>query len=263
MAKIILGTHLDLDGNQLQNSILHPLSEHPTTIGEGQFYYNSTEKTPYINIGGDSWLDLSFNVLNSNTNKIDEQYLPESLLGKVEYVGGWDADTNTPDIGLASESKGKYYIITTPGVFEGIEFKNKDWVISNGTTWEKVDNTESVISIFGRQGSVVAQEGDYAAFYPKKIDVFGKTEINNFFSGVTPISGYNNLNWNTAYGWGNHADVGYLTNETDPTVPQHVKDITTTDINSWSNPEAPNTNVRTIEINLNDLVTYDEEGVRD
>lgn len=40
-------------------------------------------------------------------------------------------------------------------------------------------------------------------------------------------------NWNTAYGWGNHADAGYLTTETDPTVPYHVKAITTADISNW------------------------------
>jgi hypothetical protein len=45
----------------------------------------------------------------------------------------------------------------------------------------------------------------------------------------------NSSNWNTAYGWGNHATAGYLTSftETDPTVPSHVKSITTTNISNW------------------------------
>ena len=43
-------------------------------------------------------------------------------------------------------------------------------------------------------------------------------------------------NWDTAYSWGNHASVGYLTSftETDPTVPSHVKSITTTNISNWN-----------------------------
>lgn len=45
-------------------------------------------------------------------------------------------------------------------------------------------------------------------------------------------------NWNTAYGWGNHAGAGYLTTETDPTVPSHVKGITTTNINNWNSAYA-------------------------
>lgn len=45
----------------------------------------------------------------------------------------------------------------------------------------------------------------------------------------------NSSNWNTAYGWGNHALAGYLTSftELDPTVPSHVKAITTTKISNW------------------------------
>lgn len=40
----------------------------------------------------------------------------------------------------------------------------------------------------------------------------------------------------TAFGWGNHALAGYLTSftETDPTVPSHVKAITTTNISNWN-----------------------------
>jgi hypothetical protein len=43
-------------------------------------------------------------------------------------------------------------------------------------------------------------------------------------------------NWDTAFGWGNHASAGYLTSftETDPTVPSHVKSITTTNISNWN-----------------------------
>jgi hypothetical protein len=46
----------------------------------------------------------------------------------------------------------------------------------------------------------------------------------------------NSTNWNTAFGWGNHALAGYLTSftETDPTVPSHVKAITTTNISNWN-----------------------------
>jgi len=43
-------------------------------------------------------------------------------------------------------------------------------------------------------------------------------------------------NWNESYSWGNHAEVGYVTEELDPTVPSHVKAITTTDIAKWNNP---------------------------
>src|SRR6056300_1122394 len=43
-------------------------------------------------------------------------------------------------------------------------------------------------------------------------------------------------NWDTAYSWGDHSTEGYLTSftETDPTVPAHVKSITTTEKTNWN-----------------------------
>ena len=37
-------------------------------------------------------------------------------------------------------------------------------------------------------------------------------------SGVITATGGTSSNWNTAYGWGNHASIGYLTSESDPQV---------------------------------------------
>jgi hypothetical protein len=41
----------------------------------------------------------------------------------------------------------------------------------------------------------------------------------NSSTGVITLSGYNNSNWDTAYGWGNHASAGYLTS-----LPSHTHD---------------------------------------
>jgi len=53
---------------------------------------------------------------------------------------------------------------------------------------------------------------------------YTETEISNFFSGSIAKSGYNKSNWDIAYGWGNHASVGYLTSftETDPIFNVHT-----------------------------------------
>ena len=40
---------------------------------------------------------------------------------------------------------------------------------------------------------------------------YTETEIGNFFSGTTGITGYNKSNWDTAHSWGNHANQGYIT----------------------------------------------------
>jgi hypothetical protein len=40
--------------------------------------------------------------------------------------------------------------------------------------------------------------------------------------------------WDLAVSWDDHSKQGYLKTESDPTVPQHVKDITQTDIANWN-----------------------------
>ena len=53
------------------------------------------------------------------------------------------------------------------------------------------------------------------------------------FTGTITASGYNNTNWDTAYGWGNHASAGYLTSfdittQTDPKYLRSNAEDTTT-----------------------------------
>jgi hypothetical protein len=87
----------------------------------------------------------------------------DALIGNVNFQGLWNAATNTPTLANppASGTKGYYYIVSTAGTFAGISFEVGDWIISDGTAWGKVDNTDAVSSVFGRTGNVVASNGDY------------------------------------------------------------------------------------------------------
>ena len=59
-----------------------------------------------------------------------------------------------------------------------------------------------------------------------------KALFSTFKSNIT--SGLNISNWDTAYGWGNHASAGYITTETDPVFTAHpASDITTTKVGQW------------------------------
>jgi hypothetical protein len=87
----------------------------------------------------------------------------DALIGNVNYQGLWNAATNTPTLvnPPSSGTKGYYYIVSTAGTFAGISFEVGDWIISNGSAWQKVDNTDAVSSVFGRTGNVIAANGDY------------------------------------------------------------------------------------------------------
>lgn len=98
--------------------------------------------------------------------KIAVSFLPDTVVGSVDYKGTWNANTNTPNLVTATPDKGDYYVVNVAGstLLGGItDWKVGDWAIYNGTAWEKVDNTDQVSSVFGRQGTVVAQAGDYNA----------------------------------------------------------------------------------------------------
>jgi len=53
-------THIDLNQNQLQNAVVHPLGSAPSSPSEGQIYYNSTvgNKKVYI-YDGTAWTNIS------------------------------------------------------------------------------------------------------------------------------------------------------------------------------------------------------------
>lgn len=92
--------------------------------------------------------------------KIPLSQLSDSILGQVIYQGTWNATTNTPTLPAVPENKGDYYVISTGGTFESMDFNVGDWIISNGVAWEKIDNTDAVASVAGRKGNVVLTAAD-------------------------------------------------------------------------------------------------------
>lgn len=69
------------------------------------------------------------------------------VVGGLVYQGGWNATTNSPTIPTAAAgNKGQYYVVTTAGTttIDGhTNWAIGDWIVSNGTTWDKIDNTEA------------------------------------------------------------------------------------------------------------------------
>ena len=88
------------------------------------------------------------------------------ITGAVTYEGTWNASTNTPTLVSSVGTKGEYYVVSVSGStnLNGItDWVAGDWAIFNGTAWEKVDNTESVISVNGLTGVVVLDAADVGA----------------------------------------------------------------------------------------------------
>ena len=91
--------------------------------------------------------------------------LPGAVLGGLNYQGTWNASTNTPTLASSTGSKGYYYVVSTAGStnLDGItDWKIGDWAVYDGSSWQKVDNTDAVSSVNGYTGAVVLTTSDVA-----------------------------------------------------------------------------------------------------
>lgn len=110
--------------------------------------------------------------LDTNT-KIPLSQIPDAMIGQVKFQALWNQTTNSPTLPAtpAAGTKGYYWICTdaSQATFQGLVLNTGDWLIVNGNegalSWGKVDNTDSVTSVFGRTGTITAQAADYSAFY--------------------------------------------------------------------------------------------------
>jgi hypothetical protein len=85
------------------------------------------------------------------------------LIGGSIYQGTWNATTNTPALASSVGTNGYYYIVNVAGStnLNGItDWQVGDWAIFNGGVWQKVDNTDAVITVNGYSGIVSLVTGD-------------------------------------------------------------------------------------------------------
>lgn len=125
-----------------------------SAIGSLQATIATTEKTANKGIAsGYAALDA--------TAKIPLVQLPASVIGSNHYIGMWNASTNSPTLtsGTSTAGAGGYYVVSTAGstTLDGLNVWGVgDWVIFNGTVWQKLDGQANpVSSVAGRQGSVI------------------------------------------------------------------------------------------------------------
>jgi hypothetical protein len=95
-------------------------------------------------------------------------------LGVLEYLGTWNASTNTPTLTSSVGQRGGYYIVSVAGSTDlngETSWNPGDWAIFNGTSWEKLDNTDAVLSVSGQTGAVV-------------LNIKAGSSLNTAFSGT-------------------------------------------------------------------------------
>jgi hypothetical protein len=89
--------------------------------------------------------------------KVPVNQLPSSIM---EYQGTWNASTNTPTLANGTGGTGDVYRVSVPGAALGFTFDVGDYVIYNGSAWEKSDTTDAVATVAGRTGNVTLTKSD-------------------------------------------------------------------------------------------------------
>jgi hypothetical protein len=93
--------------------------------------------------------------------KIPSSQLPSSVM---EYKGTWNASTNTPTLADGVGDTGDVYLVNVAGTQNlgsgSITFAVGDWVVYNGTIWQKSINSNAVVSVNGYTGVVALTTSD-------------------------------------------------------------------------------------------------------
>jgi hypothetical protein len=100
---------------------------------------------------------LDVNGLISTSN------LPPAVLGALDYQGTYNAATNTPALPAATTNKGNYWVVSAAGTQQGLTLAVGDWVLSDGTAYERLQAQNAVSSVNGQVGAVVLTSSDVNA----------------------------------------------------------------------------------------------------
>jgi len=80
-----------------------------------------------------------------------------TVAGGLSFQGTWNASTNVPTLTSSVGINGYYYIVSTAGStnLNGItDWQIGDWLLFNGSVWQKIDQSNLVTSVNGQTGAV-------------------------------------------------------------------------------------------------------------
>lgn len=120
-----------------------------------------------------------------------------------QYVGTYDANLGVDPVNTANN--GDYYIITNSGTINSIVYNVGDWIIHNGSAWNKIPSVSTITSVFGRTGTISAAEGDYNLDKLLDVDLSTAPNFGNYLK-------FDGTKW-----------IADLFNESDPSVQNFAK----------------------------------------
>ena len=133
-------------------------------------------------------------VVTVNSKGVITSATTASFTGGLSYQGAWNASTNTPTLVSSTGVNGYYYIVSVAGStnLNGVtDWQVGDWAIFNGSTWQKIDQTNLVSSVNGQTGVVSIGYADLAGAIPTWAIAnggTGQTTASAAFNALSPIT---------------------------------------------------------------------------
>jgi len=156
----------------------HYQSDTQVAASIGSAVANYVPLTQRGSANGVSTLDAS--------GRIPSTQLPAAATGTVRYMGVWNPSTNTPSatsgalMGGVTQAAGNYWVASVAGTTAAIDtittWNANDWIISNGTTWERVQTAATpYLPLAGGTLSSPATIAGIAGLTFTTTDAFGPT----------------------------------------------------------------------------------------
>jgi hypothetical protein len=118
---MLFGTNINLNGNEIQNVVIHLGVAFPVSPSAGQLFYRTDQNVIYW-YDGTSWRDVRY-INDAGTTTTDllsaqkiQNQIDAAVSGSVEYQGGYDASAVGPN---GAATKGDMYTVTVGGTGGG------------------------------------------------------------------------------------------------------------------------------------------------
>ena len=174
--------------------------------------YEIIIETPKESIKGSHIKEATIGLDRLTTDGADDQdvlyfdgldWMPAPLTG-LTFRGAWNPNQNSPEILEETYEhnsvqipaiSGDYFIVTES--MPDLSWNKGDWIVFNGSNWERINNTGAVLSVFTRKGVVRSRIGDYRW---DQIDKTGSSifDLSNITKPNAPLSDYEGFTfkWN-------------------------------------------------------------------
>jgi hypothetical protein len=156
-------------------TLTSPVINSPTGIVKADVGLANVDNTSDLNKPVSTATQTALNLKEDTANKgVPSGYASLNGAGQVPvsqipttiftYLGAWNATTNTPTLADGIGTNKDQYIVSVPGtqnLGSGPQtFALGDYVIYNGSVWERIPNTDAVSSVAGKIGVVILDKND-------------------------------------------------------------------------------------------------------